>query len=105
LGAERVLVDRADLAAKRLQISAQIPSPDYFLRRGYDDPFGRARGVEISGSADDSLKAFSGVVIEPPQKLYDDNLHSIALRPFLAAFQTERGVFRLLLRRRNVRIR
>jgi hypothetical protein len=88
-GLDRELVDRAELAAERLQLTAQIPSPDYFLRRGYPDPIGRSNCVEISQSADDSLKPFSGVAIEPPQKLYDENLRNIALKPFLAAYDAE----------------
>jgi len=82
-------VDRADLAWQRLHLTAQIPSPDYFLRRGHADPLSRAGDVEISRSADDSLKPFSGVVIDHPQKLYDDDLHNIALKPFLAAYDAE----------------
>jgi hypothetical protein len=88
-GLDRVLVDRAEIAAKRLQLTAQIPSPNYFRMRGHHDPLGRASDVEISQGAGDCLKPFSGVVIEPPQKLYDDNLHNIALKPFLDAYDAE----------------
>jgi hypothetical protein len=84
-----VLVDRAEQTAKQLQVTAQIPSSDYFLKRGYPDPLGRAGNAEISWCAADSLNPFSGVVIEPPQKMYDDNLHNIALKPFLDAYDAE----------------
>src|ERR1700733_5626827 len=66
-----------------------LPSPDYFYVRGHADPFNRRPTINPANDSFPSRSVLGGHQREPTPQLYDADLRSLKLKPFLAAYEAE----------------